>query len=178
MCARYDQASFDPGFQSYPLEHFIPYVEEVFSRSAYWWTDKHPKKQVLGIPNPCGTTMSHAIRRPIIKPKYSGGGDELPDKFVIDCKNITNMSSTARILPTDLEANDDILTQARDLFVKQGIVYLKNTGLSKVEDLEKWGLTISGGAGKLKKKLTNKIFGYSARCDISNFSSTKILILY
>ena len=102
--------------------------------------------------------------------RYSNGGDELPDKFVIDCKNITNM--------LDLEANDDILTQARDLFVKQGIVYLKNTGLSKVEDLEKWGLTFSGGAGKLKKKLTNKIFGYSARCDISNFSSTKILILY
>ncbi len=35
FCERWDQASFDPGFNSHDLEHFAPMVREVFSRTAY-----------------------------------------------------------------------------------------------------------------------------------------------
>jgi predicted HD phosphohydrolase len=35
FCERWDQSSFDPDYDTYPLEHFEPMVREVFSRKAY-----------------------------------------------------------------------------------------------------------------------------------------------
>ena len=35
FCERWDQASFDPGYDSLPLEFFAPMVREVFGRQAY-----------------------------------------------------------------------------------------------------------------------------------------------
>lgn len=35
FCERWDQASFDPDYDSAPLEHFEPMVREVFGRKAY-----------------------------------------------------------------------------------------------------------------------------------------------
>jgi len=35
FCERWDQTSFDPGYDTYDLEHFRPMVEEVFSREAW-----------------------------------------------------------------------------------------------------------------------------------------------
>ena len=32
FCARWDQVSFDPGYDTYSLEHFIPVLKEVFSK--------------------------------------------------------------------------------------------------------------------------------------------------
>ena len=32
FCARWDQVSFDPNYDTYPLEHFIPLLKEVFSK--------------------------------------------------------------------------------------------------------------------------------------------------
>jgi len=32
FCARWDQVSFDPNYDTYPLEHFIPMLKEVFSK--------------------------------------------------------------------------------------------------------------------------------------------------
>lgn len=32
FCARWDQVSFDPNYDTYPLEHFIPVLKEVFSK--------------------------------------------------------------------------------------------------------------------------------------------------
>ena len=44
FCDNWDQTSFDPAFESKPLEFFAPMVERVFAREPYWWTDDHPKK--------------------------------------------------------------------------------------------------------------------------------------
>lgn len=35
FCERWDQASFDPAYESLPLDHFRPLVDEVFSRDPY-----------------------------------------------------------------------------------------------------------------------------------------------
>ena len=35
FCEKYDQNSFDPNFNSYPLEFFKPMVEKIFSRKPY-----------------------------------------------------------------------------------------------------------------------------------------------
>jgi predicted HD phosphohydrolase len=35
FCERWDQASFDPDYESPPLEHFAPMVREVFARPAW-----------------------------------------------------------------------------------------------------------------------------------------------
>ncbi|MBL4626910.1 MAG: HD domain-containing protein [Roseicyclus sp.] len=35
FCERWDQASFDPDFDSQPLDHFVPMVHEVFARKAH-----------------------------------------------------------------------------------------------------------------------------------------------
>ena len=35
FCERWDQASFDPDYQSEPLDHFEPMLREVFARKAY-----------------------------------------------------------------------------------------------------------------------------------------------
>ncbi|MDH4110290.1 MAG: HD domain-containing protein [Gammaproteobacteria bacterium] len=32
FCARWDQPSFDPGYETFPLEHFAPRVRELFAR--------------------------------------------------------------------------------------------------------------------------------------------------
>ena len=32
FCARWDQVSFDPNYDTYSLEHFIPVLKEVFSK--------------------------------------------------------------------------------------------------------------------------------------------------
>jgi predicted HD phosphohydrolase len=32
FCAHWDQVSFDPNYDTYPLEHFIPMLKEVFSK--------------------------------------------------------------------------------------------------------------------------------------------------
>lgn len=39
FCERWDQTSFDPAYDTFPLEHFRPAVKEVFSREA--WNDDH-----------------------------------------------------------------------------------------------------------------------------------------
>jgi len=35
FCERWDQSSFDPGYDTLPIEHFAPMVEAVFAREAY-----------------------------------------------------------------------------------------------------------------------------------------------
>lgn len=35
FCERWDQASFDPGYDTLPLDHFRPLVREVFARTPY-----------------------------------------------------------------------------------------------------------------------------------------------
>ncbi|MEM9239978.1 MAG: peptidase, partial [Pseudomonadota bacterium] len=35
FCERWDQASFDPDYDTLPLEFFAPMVEEVFAREPY-----------------------------------------------------------------------------------------------------------------------------------------------
>ncbi len=35
FCERWDQASFDPAYESLPLDHFVPLVREVFARNPY-----------------------------------------------------------------------------------------------------------------------------------------------
>ncbi len=49
FCERWDQASFDPGYDSEPLEFFEPMVREVFARKAYDELVIQPGK-VRGIP--------------------------------------------------------------------------------------------------------------------------------
>ena len=41
FCERWDQASFDPDYDTLPLAHFKPLVEAVFAREA--WQDRHLK---------------------------------------------------------------------------------------------------------------------------------------
>ena len=35
FCERWDQSSFDPGYDTLPIEFFRPFVLEVFARKAY-----------------------------------------------------------------------------------------------------------------------------------------------
>ena len=35
FCERWDQSSFDPDYDTLPIEHFVPMVREVFARTAY-----------------------------------------------------------------------------------------------------------------------------------------------
>lgn len=42
-CEKYDQASFDPGYESLPLEELLPSVKRVLARPQYWWNPSHPK---------------------------------------------------------------------------------------------------------------------------------------
>ncbi len=32
FCSKWDQKSFDPDYETYSLEHFLPMIEEIFSR--------------------------------------------------------------------------------------------------------------------------------------------------
>lgn len=42
-CEKYDQASFDPDYESLPLSSFEPIVERILQRPQYWWNPMHPK---------------------------------------------------------------------------------------------------------------------------------------
>ncbi|KAH9084433.1 hypothetical protein LEN26_020825 [Aphanomyces euteiches] len=53
FCHKYDQAAFDPSYESYPLRFFEPMMKRVLSRKAYWFQPDHPK---LGCVT--GTTLS------------------------------------------------------------------------------------------------------------------------
>eukprot|EP00442_Polarella_glacialis_P021170 CAMPEP_0115125440 /NCGR_PEP_ID=MMETSP0227-20121206/49034_1 /TAXON_ID=89957 /ORGANISM="Polarella glacialis, Strain CCMP 1383" /LENGTH=240 /DNA_ID=CAMNT_0002528793 /DNA_START=119 /DNA_END=841 /DNA_ORIENTATION=- len=39
FCNDYDQPSFDPDYESLPLEHFAPMVRRVFAKTPYWHAD-------------------------------------------------------------------------------------------------------------------------------------------
>lgn len=47
FCERWDQTSFDPNYETLPLEHFRPYVEEVFTRPT--WEDAHTRPGEKGV---------------------------------------------------------------------------------------------------------------------------------
>lgn len=49
FCERWDQSSFDPDYDSLPLETFRPHVEEVFARKP-WDEDVLQKGKVVGLP--------------------------------------------------------------------------------------------------------------------------------
>ncbi len=44
FCEKWDQASFDPDYDTLPLEHFKPMLDEVFSRPA--WDEAHIKPEI------------------------------------------------------------------------------------------------------------------------------------
>ena len=46
-CELYDQKSFDPEYQSEPLETFEPMVHRVLSKPAYWWDPTNPLRSVV-----------------------------------------------------------------------------------------------------------------------------------
>jgi predicted HD phosphohydrolase len=37
FCANWDQASFDPDYDTLPLDHFIPLIHQLFSRTPSAW---------------------------------------------------------------------------------------------------------------------------------------------
>ena len=41
--------SFDPNYESLPVEYFVPILKEVLSRKPYWYFPKHPKLGVVNI---------------------------------------------------------------------------------------------------------------------------------
>ncbi|OQR82065.1 gamma-butyrobetaine dioxygenase [Thraustotheca clavata] len=43
FCHKYDQAAFDPMYESYSLDFFKPMMQRVLSRKAYWFQPDHPK---------------------------------------------------------------------------------------------------------------------------------------
>lgn len=43
-CEEYDQASFDPTYPALPLTVFVPMLERVLNKSAYWWDPTHPNR--------------------------------------------------------------------------------------------------------------------------------------
>ncbi len=49
FCERWDQASFDPQFDSLPVTHFEPMLKRVLSRKPYWHFPNHPKFGVVNI---------------------------------------------------------------------------------------------------------------------------------
>ena len=49
FCERWDQSSFDPGYDSEPLDFFAPMVREVFARKAYD-PDVVQEGKVTGLP--------------------------------------------------------------------------------------------------------------------------------
>ena len=49
FCEKYDQSSFDPAYESYPIEYFIPYLKKTFSRKPYWFQPDHPKLGVVTV---------------------------------------------------------------------------------------------------------------------------------
>ncbi|RHY97440.1 hypothetical protein DYB37_005226 [Aphanomyces astaci] len=43
FCHKYDQAAFDPSYESRPLHFFEPMMQRVLARKAYWFQPDHPK---------------------------------------------------------------------------------------------------------------------------------------
>ncbi|OQR93570.1 gamma-butyrobetaine dioxygenase [Achlya hypogyna] len=43
FCHKYDQAAFDPQFESLPVAFFEPLLRRVLARKAYWFAPGHPK---------------------------------------------------------------------------------------------------------------------------------------
>ncbi|KAF0682542.1 Aste57867_25340 [Aphanomyces stellatus] len=43
FCHKYDQAAFDPAYESHPLRVFEPMMERILARKAYWFAPNHPK---------------------------------------------------------------------------------------------------------------------------------------
>ncbi|CAE8602139.1 unnamed protein product [Polarella glacialis] len=48
FCNDYDQPSFDPDYESLPLEHFAPMVRRVFAKTPYWHADHEAKMRIMG----------------------------------------------------------------------------------------------------------------------------------
>ena len=48
-CELYDQAAFDPTYESEPLEKLIPSVQRVLSKPQYWWNPNHPKAGAVSL---------------------------------------------------------------------------------------------------------------------------------
>ena len=57
FCERWDQASFDPDYESFPIDFFRPMVEEVFAREPY-------QKSILEAPDQ-GLTVQDVARERI-----------------------------------------------------------------------------------------------------------------
>eukprot|EP00740_Mantoniella_antarctica_P020564 CAMPEP_0198684340 /NCGR_PEP_ID=MMETSP1468-20131203/12040_1 /TAXON_ID=1461545 /ORGANISM="Mantoniella sp, Strain CCMP1436" /LENGTH=568 /DNA_ID=CAMNT_0044429063 /DNA_START=307 /DNA_END=2013 /DNA_ORIENTATION=+ len=49
FCEKWDQAAFDPDYDSLPLEFFEPMVRNVLSREPFWWKHDHPKRGACGV---------------------------------------------------------------------------------------------------------------------------------
>jgi predicted HD phosphohydrolase/sterol desaturase/sphingolipid hydroxylase (fatty acid hydroxylase superfamily) len=49
FCEHWDQAAFDPDYESKELGFFVPMVERVLQREPFWWDANHPKRGVCGI---------------------------------------------------------------------------------------------------------------------------------
>jgi predicted HD phosphohydrolase len=49
FCEKWDQAAFDPEYESLPLAHFKPMVERVLAREPFWWDKQHPKRGACGV---------------------------------------------------------------------------------------------------------------------------------
>jgi len=43
FCQNYDEPSFDPNYDTKPLETFLPFVNELLSRIPFWWDPTNPK---------------------------------------------------------------------------------------------------------------------------------------
>eukprot|EP00947_MAST-08B_sp_MAST-8B-sp1_P005960 g5960.t1 len=43
FCERWDQASFDPSYSSMELHEFVPMLERIFARPAFFFDASHPK---------------------------------------------------------------------------------------------------------------------------------------
>ena len=49
FCEKWDQAAFDPDYDSLPLEFFVPMVRNILSREPFWWKQDHPKRGACGV---------------------------------------------------------------------------------------------------------------------------------
>jgi len=49
FCEDWDQASFDPEYESEPLEFFEPMLKSVLAREPFWFDKEHPKRGVCGV---------------------------------------------------------------------------------------------------------------------------------
>jgi predicted HD phosphohydrolase len=64
-CELYDQASFDPGYESEPLEKLIPSVERILARPQYWWNPNHPKAGAVSLKDDMTTGESATTTIPV-----------------------------------------------------------------------------------------------------------------